>query len=133
MDDLGILANVCPDPSFLRGMIHALTQEAPDSGNFAYPEWVDFILTSANTWKQPIEDFTLIIERGRPLDGYGEPMEGRRRVISFCSPENAEVERLDANRYEVHLTDFVPRSELHIGFFEFDLPPTKPNVQPSSR
>jgi Domain of unknown function (DUF4424) len=130
IDDFKALASFCPEPSFLRGMIHAVQQEPPDSGYYAYPQWVDFILTSANTWKQPIEDFTLIIERGKPLDGYGKPMEGVRRAISFCSPENAPVTRLDANHFQVHLTNFIPQSELHIGFFDFDLPSTAAKAKP---
>jgi hypothetical protein len=81
---------------------------------------VDFILTSANTWQRPIEDFTLIIERGKPE-------QGEKRLISFCSPENGKVERLDADHFQVHLTNFVPTSELRIGFFDMPLPkPAQP-------
>jgi hypothetical protein len=118
------LMSFCPDPKFLRGSIDAIEKYAPDSDRYVYPQWVDFILTTANTWKHPIEDFTLIVERGRPLDGYGKPMESRRNLISFCSPQNAPVTKLDANHFQVHLTNFVPSSELRIGFF--DLPEAKP-------
>jgi len=31
------------------------------------------------------------------------------------------VEELDADHLQVHLTNFVPASELHIGFFEVPL------------
>ncbi len=123
-DDYEQLMSFCPDPPFLRGAIQAIEQRPTDSWNYVYPQWVDFILTSANTWKQPIENFTLIVERGRPLDGYGKPMEGRRNLVSFCSPHNAPVEKLDADYFQVHLTNFIPASELHIGFF--DLPEAKP-------
>jgi Domain of unknown function (DUF4424) len=69
---------------------------------------VDFILTTANTWQRPIEDFTLIIERP-PV------AKGEQTLISFCSP--GPVEKLDADHFQVHLTNFVPTAELHIGFF----------------
>ena len=75
------------------------------------PQWVDFILTSANTWKRPIEDFTLIIERPKPEHG-------GKVFINFCPPANGEVEKTDVDLFQFHLTNFVPVSELHIGFFE---------------
>jgi hypothetical protein len=118
-DDLKTLMSFCPEPSLLRNGIQILGKLPAESGGYAYPQWVDFILTSANTWKQPIEDFTLIVERGKPVDGYGKPMDGVKRLISFCSPQNTEVKRTDADHFEVHLTNFIPKSELHIGFFDF--------------
>ena len=122
--DMQLLAGLCPDPSLLSGMIARIEASSPGYGQYAHPHWVDFILTSANTWKHPIEDFTLIVERSKPLDGYGKPMEGRRSLISFCSPQNAPVKKLDTDHFQVHLTNFVPTSELHIGYF--DLPEAKP-------
>jgi hypothetical protein len=73
-------------------------------------QWVDFILTSANTWQKPIEDFTLIVERPQPDGGW-------RSQVSFCAPAKGKVEQLDADHLQVHLTNFVPTSELHIGYF----------------
>jgi Domain of unknown function (DUF4424) len=120
-DGIKLLSDFCPDKAFLSAVSRHLRESEFET---AYPEWVDFILTTANTWKTPIEDFTLIIERGRPLDGYGKPIKDRQRLISFCSPQNTKVEKLDADHFQVHLTNFVPTSELHIGFF--DVPDAKP-------
>jgi uncharacterized protein DUF4424 len=117
-EDLATLKGFCPDPPFLRASIRAIENGDPGNGEFVYPQWVDFILTSANTWKQPIEDFTLIVERGKGRDDFGP------RMISFCSPQNATVEKLDADHFQVHLTNFVPASELRIGFF--DMPKARP-------
>jgi hypothetical protein len=78
------------------------------------PTWVDFNLTSANVWKRPIEDFSLIVERPQPESD-------RRTLISFCAPANGNMEKLDTDNLQVHLTNFVPASELHIGFFEVPL------------
>ncbi|MGP8253881.1 MAG: DUF4424 family protein [Terracidiphilus sp.] len=117
-EDLQLLRRFCPDPSLLRASIRAIENTDPENGPYAYPHWVDFILTSANTWKQPIEDFTLIVERGKPDAG------NSRTFVSFCSPQNAPVGKLDADHFQVHLTNFVPASELHIGFF--DLPEVAP-------
>ena len=82
---------------------------------YAHPHWVDFILTSANTWKQPIEDFTLIVERGALYTGED------KTLVSFCSPQHAEVKKLNAREFQMHVTNLIPTSELRIGFF--DLPP----------
>jgi hypothetical protein len=96
--------SLCPSPasveklSYTKGIIE--------------PVWVDFILTTANTWKRPIEDFTLIVERPDP-----------KFTVSFCW--DGPVEKLDANRFQAHTTNFIPTKELHIGFYHL-LPPEKP-------
>lgn len=33
---------------------------------------------------------------------------------------NADAEKLDADHFQVHLTNLVPASESHIGFFDFN-------------
>ncbi len=116
--DMQLLEGLCPDPSLLSGMIARIEASSPGYGQYAHPHWVDFILTSANTWKQPIEDFTLIVERGKPEE------QNTQVFVSFCPPQNAPVTKLDADHFQVHLTNFVPSSELRIGFF--DLPEAKP-------
>jgi hypothetical protein len=123
VEEFKLLSGFCPDQKFLNGLGHRLQASklqamTEDEGMTPGVEWVDFILTSANTWKQPIEDFTLIVERSQPLDGRGKPEKDEHFRVSFCSPQNAPVDRLDANRFQIHLTNFVPNSELHIGYFE---------------
>jgi hypothetical protein len=116
-DDKNLLVSFCPDIPFLHAAIQRIEKDAPSSGYYEFPQWVDFILSSANTWKRPIEDFTLIVERGEP-----------DTLVSLCSP--GKVEKLDANHFQVHLKDFVPSSELHIGFFT--MPEAMP-VQPATK
>jgi hypothetical protein len=119
-----LLAGFCADRPFLSALqrllnetvLQAKTEDQKLMAGTSYPHWVDFILTSANTWQRPIEDFTLILER--------PSMEERHTLISFCSPGNGKVEKVDADHFQVHLTNFVPAAELHIGFF--DLPSAKP-------
>jgi hypothetical protein len=113
-EDLKLLDSFCPALSMLHGIQQRLDADASKAEHLALPQWVDFILTSANTWKRPIEDFTLIVERPKPEHG-------GKIFISFCSPANGTVEKLDADHLQVHLTNFVPTSELHIGFFEVPL------------
>lgn len=77
---------------------------------------MDFILTSANTWRRPIEDFTLIVDRPHgPKDGPA--------LVSFCSP--GRVVQTHANEFRVHVGSFVPAHELRIGFIQLSTPEPK--------
>jgi len=117
-----LLAGFCVDQPLLSTLARQLQENAPQAKTgderpvtgLVFPQWVDFILTSANTWKRPIEDFTLIVERPKPE-------QGGKILISFCSPQNGKVEKTGVDLLQVHLTNFVPASELHIGFFEVPL------------
>jgi uncharacterized protein DUF4424 len=109
-DDLNLLMGFCPDASLLQKLGSKVWVELSGlRDEIGGADWVDFILTSANTWQRPIEDFTLIIER--PSN------DNRRSLVSFCPPGGGKVEEIDAAHIRVHLTNFVPWSELHIGFF----------------
>ncbi len=77
---------------------------AGKSGMYAF-NWIDFILTTANTWRQPIEDFTLNVERTDIKD-----------AVSFCW--DGPVERADTSHFRAHAVDFVPSNELRIGFYQ---------------
>ena len=91
------VASLCVSP----GAVKAMAARKTDTLGL---EWVDFILTTANSWKRPIEDFTLIVERADP-----------RPVVSFCW--DGPVTRLDANHFEAHTTNLVPSKELRIGYY----------------
>ncbi len=76
-------------------------------------EYVDFILTTANTWKTPIEDFTLIVER--PHQTHGDSNDNVAGYVSFCW--EGSVRKLDADHFSAHAVNFVPVKELKVGFF----------------
>jgi len=78
--------------------------------------YVDFILTTANTWKTPIEDFTLIVEK---------PDEPTSNVnfVSFCW--DGPVTKIDDHHFAAHLTNFIPKKELRVGFIDLDRIPPK--------
>ncbi len=75
--------------------------------------WVDYILTTANSWKTPIKDFELIVER--PSPGPHSIFPSGRYYVSFCW--DGPVERTDPNHFRAKATNFVPTKELHIKFF----------------
>lgn len=120
------IAGFCPEPEVLQGMIRRISEDKVSSDNYkSFPlHWVDFILTSANSWQRPIEDFTLIIERP-------QQEQSQKTLISFCAPKDGKVEKLDADHFQVHLANFIPTAELHIGFF--DVPMAKPARPPAKR
>jgi hypothetical protein len=91
--------SLCPSPEQVKNLSKAK--------GILFANWVDFILTTANTWKRPIEDFTLIIERTDPKD-----------TVSFCW--NGFVEKLDPNHFRAKATNLIPTKELHIGFYHLD-------------
>ena len=112
-EDSALLTSFCPDS----GILHAVENSMLSAGaSFAQPYWVDFILKSANTWRRPIEDFTLVVERGTPDES------GDTTLVSFCSPQNAPVKNVDADQFSVHLSNFIPKADLHIGFFDLPAP-----------
>ncbi len=92
------VASMCVAPATVRAL-------GAKSG-ILVTNWVDFILTTANSWKQPIEDFTLIVERTDPRD-----------TVSFCW--DGPVTKLDANHFQAHAVNLVPSKELHIGYYQF--------------
>ena len=81
------------------------------NGEYVYPEWVDYILTSANTWKTPIKSFELDVERPK-TDGQ------RTFYVSFCW--DGKVERADADHFVARVANFVPARELRIYFLPSD-------------
>jgi len=117
-EDMQRLESLCPDPGFLSSLLGQMNASGPGYGQYAHPRWVDFILTSANTWRQPIEDFTLIVSRGKPME------DDTQVFVSFCSPQDEAVEKLDPDHFRIHVTHFVPKKELRIGYF--DVPKANP-------
>jgi len=73
--------------------------------------WVKYILTSANTWKTPINDFELVTEVALPVYGsFSAP-----KLISFCWQGKAKIS--DSGRLLLNEHNFVPTEELTIYFF----------------
>jgi len=90
------------------GLKRNLSKVVADKHRNAWYEYVDFILTTANTWKTPIEDFSLIVERPHLKDDSGD-------FVSFCW--NGPITKSDSDHFVAKATDFVPKKELRIGFF----------------
>jgi hypothetical protein len=93
----------CADVSLLK-----ILKPLQERDNRPLPlNYVDFILTTANTWKRPIEDFTLIVERPHEQGTL-------QSFVSFCW--DGPVTKLDADHFSAHAVNLIPTKELHIGF-----------------
>lgn len=103
------LKSFCVDPQ-----LYAKLESTPSSQDGGY-FFVDFILTTANTWKTPIEDFTLIVERPHTKTHRGEP---ESNYVSFCW--DGTVTKTDADHFSAHAENFVPAKELRIGFLQIE-------------
>ncbi len=94
------------------GRLHGILQSVVDSKDrSASYSYVDFILTTANTWKTPIEDFTLIVERAHR-------QESLKGYVSFCW--DGPVTKIDADHFSAHAIKLVPTGELRVGFFDVE-------------
>jgi len=101
-------AQSCPAPA-LRDTLSKVWNKQSKNSNEVSPLWisyVSFILTTANTWKTPIEDFTLIVERPH------NPKE--KTYVSFCW--DGPVRQVDADHFSAHVSGLVPKKELMIGY-----------------
>jgi len=70
--------------------------------NFFTTTWVSYILTTANTWQTPIEDFELVVE-GKQGD-----------LLSFCW--DGPVEKIGPAKVRAKLRNFIPKGELKVYF-----------------
>ncbi len=117
-DETKQLDTLCLDPA-LRTRLTTLSRR--DDRQVPY-NYVDFILTTANTWKTPIEDFTLIVERPKPdksrmtLQPQIDP--ANESLVSFCW--NGTVSKTDANHFTAHQLNLIPTKELRIGYISVD-------------
>jgi hypothetical protein len=102
----------CIDGGLLKSLTAAAGKEKKEEAGFTAYTWVDYILTTANTWKMPIKDFELIVERPRPQSGI---FKAGPWFVSFCW--DGPVKRLDADHFVARSINFVPKRELHVAFF----------------
>ncbi len=73
------------------------------NNGYFYPEWVSYILRTANNWKRPIKDFHLAVEA-----------KGRAELASFCF--EYPLVRKSPKRIEARVKNFIPQKDLKIFF-----------------
>lgn len=99
-DYLAGLPDACADAALVH-TLEARRAAAPDA--MVHGTWVRYILTTANTWKTPIRDFELEVER--PAG----------HAVSFCW--DGKVQKTSPTKFSARRKDFVPEKELAVYFF----------------
>ena len=102
----------CMDEVLQKTLTAAARKEKKQEGGYIGSESVDYILTTANTWRTPIKDFELIVERPTPKSATPG---ASHWSVSFCW--DGPVKRLDADHFVARLINFVPKRELHVAYF----------------
>lgn len=94
--------NYCVDPGFLAVRAKTVGKKTLFDGLD-----VSYILTTGNTWKRGIEDFTLNIVKRKPDE-----------LVSLCFP--GTLKKIDALTFQAHLLNFKPAQDLRIHFANVD-------------
>jgi hypothetical protein len=110
---LANFAQWCIDPPLRKTLTGVIRKKG-----FSSVRWVDYILTTANTWRTPIKEFELVVERRNPDFIPGNDYTARHYFVSFCW--DGPVAQPDPDHFVARATNFVPAKELSIAFFPGD-------------
>lgn len=94
-------SDFCIEDSWFRAFDKALAQRATTANPAPYNElWIGYVLSTGASWKGPIRDFRLVIDKGKA-----------ENLVSFCAEG---VTKIGPTRFEVRKTDFEPAEDLRI-------------------
>ncbi|HAT30751.1 MAG TPA: hypothetical protein DCW29_07830 [Janthinobacterium sp.] len=96
--DENLTKTYCADGDFLKAW-----KRLGSHGRFGGANQVSYILRSANTWKNGIEDFTLNLVKKNPDE-----------VVSLCFP--GSFSKINPTTLQVHLKNFKPKRDLEVFF-----------------
>jgi len=103
-DDPGFVKTFCPTEEEIEQLnMLFFNKKNQDVYNELRGTIVNYVLTTANTWKDGIRDFTLRIKAGSPAE-----------VVSACFP--APLHKETPGVYVAHLKNFAPKSDLSVYF-----------------
>lgn len=97
----GLIRDYCIDEATQRGLTKLL--HAPGKGDMAgtgMAVFLDYVLTTANTWKGPIATFHLTIDKGKPAN-----------ILSLCIDG---LRKTGPTRFEMEQSNFTPRRDLRL-------------------
>ena len=91
----------CSDKAFYQSWNRLAARQG--EGGFVNAVWVSYILTTGNTWKNGIEDFTLNLIKGKPDE-----------LVSLCFP--GTFRKINPTTLQVKLRNFRPQQDLEVYF-----------------
>ncbi len=95
------IAMFCIEDSWFKAFDKQIEKRATPDFPTPYSEvWVKYILKSGSTWKGPIKDFRLVIDKGKP-----------DTLVSFCG---SGVKKIGPTQFEIRKTDFDPTEDLNV-------------------
>ena len=94
----------------LRAEAVAEERQTPSSGEYIYSAWVNYVLTTANTWKTPIKDFQLVVDGSTASKDMSYP------YVSFCW--DGPIEKVSPSHWVARRKDFIPQHELAVYYFD---------------
>jgi hypothetical protein len=97
-----VLNSACLSPELEKSLKATGDNTRNGDPGYVHMSWVDYILTTANSWKTPIKEFELNIEAQGP--------------VSLCW--DGRIDQIDATHRRATVKDFVPKKELRIVFFD---------------
>ena len=90
----------CPEPSLLNSLKRA-TSGWSDQISLAFSEErIEYILKTGANWAGPINDFRLIVDKGKPTN-----------MVSFCGDG---VKQISPTQFEIRATNFIPEENISI-------------------
>lgn len=98
-----LIRDYCMDASTRKGIVKRL--HPPGRGEMAgtgMAVFLEYVLTTANTWKGPIETFHLTIDKGKPSS-----------ILSLCIDG---IRKTGPTRFEVEKSNFTPTADLRLLF-----------------
>lgn len=99
----------CIEDDWFAAFDKALAKRATTANSSPYNEvWLSYVLSTGASWKGPIKDFRLVVDKGRP-----------ENLVSFCAEG---VEKIGPTRFEVRKTDFEPAEDIKLLIVEWFKP-----------
>lgn len=100
-----------PDACMNADLRNRLVGTASKHDGYVPTAWVDYILTTANTWKKPIKHFDLTVQVVRKP----ENMVDGNWLASFCW--DGPIQQVTPETFHVGAENFVPSRELRVMLF----------------
>jgi uncharacterized protein len=104
------LTHFCVD----EGTWRAIRKRAPN-GDLVIGRNLEYILQTARSWKGPIRDFTLTIDKQDP-----------QGIVSLCA---SGIKKIGPTTFQIKKRDFRPDDDLNVLFVDVDQSPNPPAVQ----